>query len=270
MSVVWFNGELFEDSILIDPADRGLMLGDGLFETIAVIGGNPVWANEHLARMSLAAEELGLGFGEAQLRIAIEIVLKRSSAPGEVMRITLTRGVTPRGLAAPTQSPSLMVSLLPFDSAKQPQAITLATAKIKRNQWAPSSRHKTLSYIDNVAAAREVVGRADDALMENTEGYVACSTVGNVFLWRGAELITPQDDQGVLCGITRAKILKHAQEFGLRARQAIVTRDEIYSADAVFLTNSLRLVTPVTKLDDRPLGTKSVQHIKDYLKGLSP
>ena len=193
--------------------------------------------------------------------------MKRSSAPGEVMRITLTRGVTPRGLAAQTQSPSLMVSLLPFDSAKLPQAITLATSKIRRNQWAPSSRHKTLSYIDNVAAAREVVGHADDALMLNAEGNVACSTVGNVFLWRGAELITPQDDQGVLAGITKQKIKDLAR---FKVIKAIVKLEDLHSADAVFLTNSLRLVTPVTKLDDRALGTKSVQHIKDYLKGLPP
>ena len=264
MSVVWFNGEFVSDTVPLNPADRGLMLGDGLFETIAVAGGNPIWLNEHLARMAASAVELGIVFDEAMARVSIGKVLKRSGSANEVLRVTLTRGVTQRGLAADATSSSLLISLLPLDVSRLPQSVTLATATIRRNEWAPSSRHKTLSYIDNVAAAREVFGRADDALMLNTSGYVACSTVGNVFLLSGDKLVTPQDDQGILAGVTRQKLN------GLSVRKAIVKLDSLYSADAVFLTNSLRLVTPVTKLDDRELGTTSVQHINDYLKGLAP
>jgi branched-chain amino acid aminotransferase len=91
--------------------------------------------------------------------------------------------------------------------------------------------------------------------------------VGNVFYLKYDELVTPAVGHGILPGITRAKILENPS---LKARQDFVTVDDLYTADAVFLTNSLRLVTPITKLDDRTLGTKSVQHIKDYLKGLSP
>ena len=85
-----------------------------------------------------------------------------------------------------------------------------------------------------------------------------------MFLLRGDELITPQDDQGILAGITRQKLM------GLKLTKTIVKLIDLYSADAVFLTNSLRLVTPVIKLDDKVLGTASVQQIKDYLKGLIP
>ncbi len=267
MSVVWFNGEFIYDTLPLNPADRGLMLGDGLFETIAVTGGQAIWLNEHIARMSASAAALGISCDEADMRVSIGKVLKRSSALHEVLRITLTRGVTQRGLAADAHHGSLLISLLPFDPTQQPQNLTLATSIIRRNETSPSSRHKTLSYIDNVAAAREVKGKADDALMLNTFGHVACSTVGNVFVLKDGELITPRDDQGILQGITRAKILRYA---AFKARQEFMTVDDLYAADAVFLTNSLRLVTPVTKLDDRVLGTASVQHIKDYLKGLSP
>ena len=267
MSVVWFNGDFIGDVLPLDPADRGLMLGDGLFETIAVIGSQPIWLNEHLLRMATAARELGIDFDEALAIHAIGKVLKRSGSSHEVLRLTLTRGVTQRGLAADSQASSLLISLLPVDVSKFPLSVTLASSTIRRNEWAPSSRLKTLSYIDNVSAAREVVGRADDALMLNTAGHVACSTVGNVFLLFGSELVTPQDDQGVLAGITKQKIKDLAR---FKVIKAIVKLEDLHSADAVFLTNSLRLVTPVTKLDDRALGTKSVQHIKDYLKGLPP
>ncbi len=267
MSVVWFNSEFLYDTLPLDPADRGLMLGDGLFETIAVAGGQAIWLDEHIARFVASASNLGIMADEADLRVSIAKVLKRSSALHEVLRVTLTRGVTQRGLAADALRSSLLISLLPLDPAQQPQSLTLATSVIRRNETAPSSRHKTLSYIDNVAAAREVKGRADDALMLTTAGHVACSTVGNIFISQDGALLTPRDDQGILQGITRAKILENAM---FKARQDVVTVDDLYSADAVFLTNSLRLVTPITKLDDRTLGTASVQHIKDYLKGLSP
>ena len=267
MNVVWFNSEFLYDTLPLDPADRGLMLGDGLFETIAVAGEQAIWLDEHIARLVASASNLGIMADEADLRVSIVKVLKRSSASHEVLRVTLTRGVTQRGLAADAHRSSLLISLLPFDPAQQPQSLTLATSVIRRNETAPSSRHKTLSYIDNVAAAREVKGKADDALMLNSSGHVACSTVGNIFFLKYGELVTPSDGHGILPGITRAKILNHAE---FRARQDVVTVDDLYAADAVFLTNSLRLVTPITKLDDRVLGTASVQHIKDYLKGLSP
>jgi branched-chain amino acid aminotransferase len=267
MSVVWFNGQFVEDMLSLNPADRGLMLGDGLFETIAIAGGNAIWLKEHMARMSASARALGIDFDEALALVSIGKVLERSVAAQEVLRVTLTRGVTERGLAADGTTSSLLISLLPFDASKFPQSVSLATSTIRRNETAPSSRHKTLSYIDNVAAAREAVGKADDALMLNSAGHVACSTVGNVFYVKFDELVTPRDGQGILPGIARAKILEHA---AFKARQDIVTLDDLYSADAVFLTNSLRLVTPVTRLDDKALGTQSVQHIKDYLKGLSP
>ena len=216
---VWFNGEFVSGPIALDPADRGLMLGDGVFETIAVSGGHAIWLDAHLERMAHSSTALGLGFDEALALAAITNVLQRSSATHEVLRVTLTRGVTPRGLAAPATSPNLLISLLPFDASKLPPSVTLAISTVRRNEWSPSSRHKTLSYIDNVAAAREILGKADDALMLNTGGNVACSTVGNVFYLRGDALFTPQDDQGILAGITRKKIIDHA---GFKVRKMIV------------------------------------------------
>ena len=109
---------------------------------------------------------------------------------------------------------------------------------------------------------------ADDALMLNTAGHVACSTVGNLFIMRGRELITPQIGEGILPGITRAKIIEHVRQIGFDARSAIVTLADVFSADAVFLTNSLRLVASVAMLDGRVLGTASVIDIKQKLETL--
>ena len=264
-SIVWFNGEFVSGKISLEAADRGLTLGDGLFETVAVINAKPVWLNEHVARMANAAQELGFGFDEAALRSGVAAILKKSSDAQEVLRITLTRGVVPgRALAGAGPDPRLLMTLAKFD-APTAGTITLATSPIRRNETAPSSRHKTLSYIDAIAAAREVAGLADDALMLNTKGHVASTTIGNLFVLKGQDLLTPAADQGILSGITRAKLLHHASSLGLRAREAMLSVDDLHAADAVFRTNSLRVVTQVTMLDGKALRQGPVQFIRDGL-----
>ena len=165
MSTVWFNGALIDGPLTLDAADRGLTLGDGIFETIAVHGPRVIWLEEHLARLAAAATELGIGFNIERIRTGIAAVLHHKEFPSASLRITLTRGVVqPRSLSGHGSNPNLMISLSQFDGSKD-QSITLATSTIRRNETAPSSRLKTLSYIDNIAAAREVSARADDALM---------------------------------------------------------------------------------------------------------
>jgi branched-chain amino acid aminotransferase len=258
MSITWFNGAKVESQINIDPADRGLTLGDGLFETILVQGTKAVWLHEHVQRMKMAANELGIGFDEALIHSGVAAVLENSSFKKSVLRITLTRGVvTPRALTGLGASPNLLITLSEFSGAT-PSSITLATSSIRRNETSPSCRMKTLSYIDNIAAAREVTARADDALMLNTNGHVACTSIGNLFLLKNDELITPSADQGILLGITRSKLLS-------RARQVMVTTEDLFKADAVFRTNSLRLVTQVSKVDDRRLNMRSLDVIQNYI-----
>jgi branched-chain amino acid aminotransferase len=79
MSATWFNGAIVEGAIAIDPRDRGLTLGDGLFETIAVLNSCAIWLDDHVARIKLSADELGIGFDEERLRAGVAEVLQRHS-----------------------------------------------------------------------------------------------------------------------------------------------------------------------------------------------
>ena len=261
---VWCNGQ-FVDHLTLDPAERGLMLGDGIFETISVREGRAIWLDEHLARLQLAAGELGLSHDIKIIRVAVDSLLARSQSPNEVLRLTLTRGPTRRGLAAEGEKPSLIISLNSFDTAKLPNSARLATSIIRRNTTSPASRLKTLSYIDAIAAAREVSAHADDALMLNTDGNVASTTVANIFLLKGKKLITPADDQAILHGITRGKLILGHSKLGINVESRIIKPAELLSADAVFLTNSLRLAVPVTSIDGVACGSRSIDFIMTFL-----
>jgi branched-chain amino acid aminotransferase len=216
LSAVWFNGAFVTGTLPLDRQDRGFLLGDGVFETVAVINHKPLWLDDHVQRMAHAAAELGIAFNAERTFTGLTEVLEKSAAPCEVLRITLSRGKAARGLAGDSTSPSLLITLDEFDAKNFFQPCRLKVSKVRRNEFAPSSRLKTLSYIDGIAAAREVAADSDDAVMLNTSGHVASATVGNIFALHGDELVTPSLDQGILPGITRSILLNHAKEFGLR------------------------------------------------------
>ena len=261
---LWCNGQ-FVDHLTLDPAERGLLLGDGIFETIAVREGQAVWLEKHLARLQRAAGELGLSHNISTIRAGIVSLLTKSNSSSEVLRLTLTRGPTPRGLAAQGERPTLIISLNPFDPTKLAKFVRLATSKIRRSATSPASRLKTLSYIDAVAAAREVSAIADDALMLNTDGNVASSTVANIFLLQDKRLITPADDQAILQGITRGKLISGTEIHGLTVERRIINPADLQFADAVFLTNSMRLAVPVASVDGKACGNRSIEDIVTFL-----
>jgi branched-chain amino acid aminotransferase len=265
MRVTWFNGGIVDGAIALDPRDRGLLLGDGVFETLLVTGGKAHWLDRHLARMGAAAAELDIVFDGGKIGKAATDLARNAKDTG-VLRITLTRGVAERGLGSDGQSPSLLMSLDAFDPALMFHAASLATSKIRRNESAPASRMKTLSYIDGVMAAREVRGRADDALMLNTAGKVASATIANVILLQGKTLATPSLDQGILPGIMRGLVLEHAAKLGYAVVEGVIEPEALGAADAVFLTNSLRVIRPVTSLDGRKLAQNGLE---DFMEGMS-
>ena len=264
MSLVWFNGKLIDGPLPLDPADRGLLLGDGLFETIAVVNGKALWLEEHLARLAKAAIELGIAADLASIRKAIASLLGEAGA--HVLRVTLTRGPAARGLASGGDNPSLIATLDPLPRGFLFQPVKLATSTIRRNEFAPTSRLKTLSYADAIAAAREAATLgADDALMLNTSGRAASSTIANLFLLKGNELITPDLSQGILPGVMRRALLDLAPGLGLDPVERAVLPAELASADAVFLSSSLRFIRPVTALDAKPLGKRPLEAIVNAL-----
>jgi branched-chain amino acid aminotransferase len=265
MSVVWCNGEFQSGQLRINRHERGLLLGDGIFETLLVLGGVALWCEQHLERMAGAAGELGLPFDRSLVQQAVAAVLQGATPEPQVLRLTLTRGAAARGLAGDGAEPHLLITLDPFAAALIFQPCRLQVARIRRNEFAPSSRLKTTSYIDAIAAAREVADVADDAVMLNSRGAVASTTIANLFLIRGNDLITPARDQGLLPGIMRGLVLAHAAAIGLTPCERPVALDDLTSADSIFLTNSLRLLRPVTSLNGKALSGGGARLVQDLL-----
>lgn len=251
---------------MIPADDRGLTLGDGLFETILARDGALVLLDEHLARLARGCVVLGLpapDLNEAR-RLCEEAA---DTVPGRAaVRLTLTAGSGGRGLdrlAAPV--PRLVATASP---APRPDApAVLVTTTVRRNEGSAVSRLKTLSYLDNVLAreAARAAG-ADEALMLNNAGEVACAAAANVFWLRGERLFTPALDCGALDGIMRAQVLGA----GLDVVETRAGRAELNDADAIFLTSSLIGVRPVGRIDGVDLAPNStVQQLSQALQSLA-
>lgn len=227
---------------MIPADDRGLTLGDGLFETVLAVGGRLVDWEPHLQRMAAGCAVLGLPAPDAQGAEQLARAALASAGLGEgraAVRLTLTAGSGGRGLDRPqTLGPRMFATAAPSATPQGPAR--LATAAVRRNADSPASRLKTLAYLDNVLAREEArAAGADEAVMLNTRGELACAAAANLFWILEGRLETPELACGVLAGIMRAKVMAAAARAGAPALEVRATEAALQAADAVFLTNSL-------------------------------
>jgi branched-chain amino acid aminotransferase len=237
-AVVWLDGLLMAaDQARIDPADRGFLLADGLFETIKVTGGTVWHLGRHLTRLRAGAELLGLPvpFGDAAIGDGIFGLLAANQLRDAAVRLSLSAGVGPRGLMRPSPPrPVTMLSAAELMGPLSPARLVVARST-RRNEHSPLSRIKALGYGDQILARREAAARgADDAILLNGAGEIAGASVANLLLHDGARWLTPPVAGGALPGIGRGMLI----EAGLVQEQTLFPED-LNSAVQLLLINSL-------------------------------
>jgi branched-chain amino acid aminotransferase len=132
--------------------------------------------------------------------------------------------------------------------------VTAATQRVQSAALSP--RIKSLNYLNNIMAKLEgLQAGCVEALMLNHKGEVAECTADNVFVVRGARLLTPPPDAGILEGITRGAVMDLAHAAGIDCREATLVRHDLYTADECFLTGTAAEVLPVVEIDGRKVGT---------------
>lgn len=236
--------------VLFDLTDRGLMLGDGVFDTSLVLGGRMLFMQAHLERLVRDAAALGIETDlETLSRFAADAI--PANADG-ALRLTVTRGPGPRGVAPPRLGEATLISKFDPGAPTFPAPpLRLTCSDILRNPTAPSSRCKTLSYTDAVIGTQRAKAAGfDDALYFTPDGHAACTSIANIFARFGRTLVTPPLEDGVLDGIMRAWLLKTAPDAGFDIEVASLSVEALEQADALYLTNSLQLIRTVGRLDE--------------------
>jgi branched-chain amino acid aminotransferase len=261
---VWCNGQLTStENARIDPRDRGFTLGDGLYETIRVRDGRLLRIDRHFARLGegLKLLDIRLKLDENALISAMLSVLKANDLTGNaVLRLTVSRGLAARGLAAdPTARPTVVISAASY-TPPQPVRVMVATVT-RRNALSPVSRVKSTNCLDSILARLEATQNgADDAILVNGEGWVAEATAANVFAVIDGVLVTPPVRDGALPGVMRAAVTSH-----LPLGECSLSVDDLARAGEIFLTSSLG-IRPVTAFENLelpvgPIATRLIEEL---------
>ena len=246
------DGTLIDaDAPALPLGDRGFTLGDGVFETIAVAGGQARRVDRHLTRLAegLAALAITPAPDPAALRAALGEVIAANALTTGALRLSVSRGAGGRGVAVQGAGPPRVAVTARAGAAPQTPVTAVLATTVRRNAHSPASHIKALSYLDNVLARQEADGRgADEALLLNTDGRLAEASIANVVLALDGQVWTPPCADGALPGVARAAILDAGA-----AAVAVVERDDLMAAREIVLTNSLG-ARAVTHLDGAPVG----------------
>lgn len=244
---LWLNGCIKEaEQARISPQDRGFLLGDGVFETMAAEAGRVCELARHYARLCAGAKLLRLPvlLSLSDLAVAVHDVLAANDLSRAALRLTLTRGVGPRGLlpAAPA-SPTILLTASAMPKPSGPARLMICS--LRRDERSPLSQIKSLNYLPNVLARLEAAEQgADEALLLNYAGRVAETSASSLFVLQQGKWVTPLVSEGALPGTCRAVLLETG-----RIDEAQLSVTDLMQAQALCLGNALSL-RPVLSLND--------------------
>jgi branched-chain amino acid aminotransferase len=262
--LVYVNGKLVpRNEAQVSIFDAGFVLGDGVWEGLRLIKGKLVSLEAHLDRLFEGAKaiDLAIGLDRAGVVQAIQHTLDANSMQdGAHIRLMITRGVK----STPNQDPRFMVSgptivivaeyKSPLPEAKA-KGYTLFTSTFRCSP--PDifdmrlNSHSRLNLIQ--ALIQAIHAGADEALMLDPRGFVASCNSTNFFIVRGREIWTSTSLYSFK-GITQANVIAAWRAAGHVAQECDFTLKQVYAADEAFVTGTLGGVTPVTKVDGRPIG----------------
>lgn len=246
----WVDGRLVPlDAARVSVLDHGLVVGDGVFETLRVYRGVPFAWTRHLARLRASADGLGLALPASEvLREAADAVLEENGLTEARLRITVTGGPAPPGSARGGAHPTAFVLAFPIEPPTP--AADVVVVPWTRNEHDALAGLKTISYAGNVRALAYAAERgAGEAIFANTHGNLCEATGSNVFCVLDGVLVTPPASAGCLLGVTRALVLELCRAHGIDAVERDVPVGALARAEEAFLSSTTREVQPIARVD---------------------
>ena len=275
---IWINGQLKPRAqAMVSVFDSGFVLGDGVWEGLRVVDGQPAFLDAHLDRLFEGAKAIALdvGLSRAQLAQAIRDTLAANAMhDGVHLRLMVTRGVkrTPYQDPRVTVGPATVVIIAEWKTPKPEtlaRGLTLFTVHVRRGypdvQDPKLNSHSKLNCITACIQATEA--GADEALMLDPHGFVATCNSTHFFIVRRGQVWTSTGDY-CLGGITRANVLQVCREAGIPAFEKNFSLTEVYSADEAFVTGTYAGLAPVRRIDGRTIGDALPGPMVQRLQGL--
>ena len=263
-NIIYVNGRFAnEGEAYISPLNRGLIYGDGIFETFRGYGGRVFAVNEHFSRLQNSASffKINVPFTAAETTEIISKLLKKNNLTDKDSRIRLSliRGRAEGGLFPNYQAKSEVIITA--------EAVSKGIAQVQQNgikltlinnmyidSLSPLAAHKTLNYMPAIVALMEVREKGgDEGIYLNHDKNVVEGITSNIFIVRDGKLQTPPLSSGLLPGITRDTVIKCALKSGIELEEIKLETKDLDTADEIFITSSVREVVPVVEFEGKTL-----------------
>jgi len=261
---IYIDGKFYDkNSAKISVFDHGLLYGDGIFEGIRAYNGRVFKLQEHIDRLFYSAKAilLEIPMTHAALMKATVDSCRRNKLRDGYIRLVVTRGVGTLGLNPNRcKNPSVIIiadKIQVYPPELYARGMDIVTVPTVRNlHSAVNPAIKSLNYLNNILAKIEANNAGvEEAIMLNSEGFVAEGTADNIFVVKHGALFTPPRSAGALHGITRQTVIELAEAVGLKVSEPNLTRYDLFNADECFLTGTGAELIPVVKIDGRVIGT---------------
>jgi branched-chain amino acid aminotransferase len=267
---VYVNGRITPAREAVVPVyDHGFVYGEGVYETLRTYNKVPFLYDRHVRRLRQSARHIDLDvpFDDATLaqwmQETVDAAIKADDADSDewYIRVLLTRGVGELSYdIKATPAPSLVIIVKPNEEPPPRMAadgIRISLVDILRNH--PGSVNpmiKSNNLLNNALAMQAAYRRgAEEALMCNYRGELSECSQSNFFMVRNGVALTPKSAAGLLEGVTRAFLFEVGQDVGVPVREEVLLPGDLDSADEAFITSTTRELSPVTRIDDRVIGS---------------
>jgi 4-amino-4-deoxychorismate lyase len=229
--------------------DRGLHYGDGLFETALLVNGRVRFLDDHLERLRLGCERLGIQ--PPDRHTLLEEITRVSAAAGRgVLKIIVSRGAAGRGYRPPAAATATRIVALHALRESPQHALKLRWCETRLGRNARLAGIKHLNRLEQVLAQSEWrEGEFDEGLMMDTEGEVVCATAGNIFAVRDGALVTPDLRFCGVRGVMRGQVIKAAAGLHMPVSEEPIWPHDLATASEVFITNAVRGIRSAASLD---------------------
>ncbi|MFF2156198.1 branched-chain-amino-acid transaminase [Paenibacillus chitinolyticus] len=242
--------------------DHGFLYGDGIFEGIRIYGGNIFKCKEHLDRLYDSAKSimLNIPLSFQEMQDALVETIRRNELRDGYIRLVVSRGPGDLGLD-PRRSPKASVIIIVEQLSIYPEEAYingLKTVSVSSRRNIPDAvnpKIKSLNYLNNILVKiQSNLAGVGEAIMLNSQGYVAEGSSDNIFIVKRGVVFTPPCYIGALEGITRAAIIEICEREGYTLKEEPFTLHDVYVADEVFFTGTAAEVIAVREVDGRTIG----------------
>lgn len=235
----------------LDPLDRGLHYGDGVFRTIRVEEGRARWWTDQFGKLAEDCKALGLPAPDRDM-LEEEIGRLAADTAVGVIKIIVTRGSGRRGYGIPGDIEPARIVIATPPSDHQLSEVRVRWCDLRLASQPRLAGIKHLNRLENVLARSEWNDPdIAEGLLRDESGHVICGTMTNLFIVEKDSPITPDLSRCGVAGVARSRILRAAARHGREPKVEAVSRERLLEADGAFLCNSLIGVWRVAELEDR-------------------